>query len=190
MHEYERKMPHFHPEDRYLFVTWSLYGSLAKHVLYDQYASEGHAFAAHDRALAAHKKGALWLEDPTVAEIVAGAIRHGAKGRGFYELYAWVIMPNHVHLLILPLVAMPVITRWLKGSTAREANRILGRTGYPFWRAESYDHYVRNQREFVRIAKYIESNPISAGLAASPELWPFSSAHYLAGQRACPTSTA
>ena len=100
----------------------------------------------------------------------------GDQERAFYELAAWVIMPNHVHLLILPKVAVPEITRWLKGSTARRANRLLGRTGLPFWQDESYDHWVRNPKEFDRITGYIEDNPVSAGLVGSMDLWPWSSA--------------
>jgi REP element-mobilizing transposase RayT len=126
------------------------------------------------------------MEDPKIAVIVANAIRNGVT-RGLYELNAWVVMPNHVHLLILPLVPVPTITRWLKGSTAHNANQILKRTGSPFWQAESYDHYVRDQREFIRITNYIESNPGAAGLVSSPELWPYSSASDLAGESACPT---
>src|ERR1039457_6828064 len=85
-------------------------------------------------------------------------------------------MPNHVHLLILPKVAVPEITRWLKGSTARRANQLLMRTGLPFWQHESYDHWVRNTKEFDRIIGYIEDTPVSAGLVGSLELWPWSSA--------------
>jgi putative transposase len=177
MAEYKRKMPHFQPEQRYLFVTWRLDSSLPRHVSYNLYPTEGRALAAHDKALAADPNGPRWLEDPAIAGIVANAIRHGADGRGFYELDAWVVMPNHVHVLILPYTPMPTITRWLKGSTARAANRLLGRTGYPFWQDESYDHYVRDQREFERIGNYIEFNPVSAGLAVSAELWRCSSAH-------------
>jgi REP element-mobilizing transposase RayT len=102
-------------------------------------------------------------------------IRAGAS-RNLYELQAWVVMPNHVHLLILPHVPMPQVTHWIKGSTAREANQLLGRTGKPFWQHESYDHWVRNEREFQRIVAYIEENPVSAGLAATPDGWPWSSA--------------
>jgi REP element-mobilizing transposase RayT len=85
-------------------------------------------------------------------------------------------MPNHVHLLILPRVALPQITHWIKGRTAREANLLLGRVGEPFWQHESYDHWARNERELRRIAAYIEDNPVSAGLAATPDAWPWSSA--------------
>ncbi len=85
-------------------------------------------------------------------------------------------MPNHVHLLIVPKVEVPVLMRWLKGSTARRANLILGRTGQPFWQDESYDHYLRNGKSVLRTVEYIERNPVSAGLARSVEEWRWSSA--------------
>ncbi|MGA2725842.1 MAG: transposase [Bryobacteraceae bacterium] len=156
-------------------MTWRLYGSLPVAPLDVVYASPGHAFAAHDRALAqAHRR--LWLSDTRVARQIVEAIRTGESRKEFYELQAWVVMPNHVHMLILPHVALSQITHWIKGRTAREANLLLGRTGEPFWQDESHDHWVRNEREFHRIVAYIEENPVSAGLAARPEDWPWSSA--------------
>jgi hypothetical protein len=64
----------------------------------------------------------------------------------------------------------------LKRFTARDGNRILGLTGQPFWQDESYDRLVRDEREFQRIAQYIEANPVNAGLVATPEEFPWSSA--------------
>src|SRR6202051_3751070 len=61
------------------------------------------------------------------------------------------IMPNHVHVLLLPKTSLPVILRWLKGSTARRANLILGRTGKAFWQDESFDHCVRDEAELDRL---------------------------------------
>jgi len=79
-------------------------------------------------------------------------------------------MPNHVHLLVTPRVPLPKLARPLKGYTAREANRILNRTGEAFWQGESYDHWVRSTEEWVRIARYVvENNPVTAGLTARPE---------------------
>jgi len=63
--------------------------------------------------------GRLWLSDARVARQVVEAIRAG-EGRKSYELSAWVVMPNHVHLLILPQVALPQITQWIKGRTGQE----------------------------------------------------------------------
>jgi REP element-mobilizing transposase RayT len=85
-------------------------------------------------------------------------------------------MPNHVHLLMTPLVDVSKVTQSLKRFTAREGNRILGLIGQPFWQDESYDRLVRNKAEFQRIADYIEMNPVKAGLAATPEEFLWSSA--------------
>ena len=66
---------------------------------------------------------------------------------GHYDLAAYAVLSNHVHVLLLPKVAPSRLLKALKGSTAREANRILGRTGETFWQAESYDHWVRDDTE-------------------------------------------
>jgi REP element-mobilizing transposase RayT len=130
--------------------------------------------------------GPVWLADARVAHVVAHTLLYGESGRHFYQLRAWVIMPNHVHALLRPKTSLPVITRWLKGSTARKANLILGRTGETFWQDESFDHRVRDETELDRIVRYVEYNPVSAGLAANPGDRPWSSAR-LAGESACPT---
>jgi REP element-mobilizing transposase RayT len=78
-------------------------------------------------------------------------------------------MPNHVHLLITPLVEVSKLMQSLKRFTAVEANRILARTGKSFWQDESYDRMVRSDREFQNIAHYIEMNAVNAGLATTPE---------------------
>ena len=75
-----------------------------------------------------------------------------------------------------PHIPIAKLTRRLKGYTAREANRLLGRTGEAFWQPESYDHWVRSEQEWGRIVRYIENNPVTAGLAARPEGYPWSSA--------------
>jgi len=80
------------------------------------------------------------------------------------------------HVLLLPKIAASRLLESLKGATAREANRVLGRTGERFWQAESYDHWVRDDREFERIVAYIENNPVKAGLVSRPEDYRWSSA--------------
>ena len=85
-------------------------------------------------------------------------------------------LANHVHLLVWPRVSPSRFLQTLKGYTAREANRLLGRTGQPFWQAESYDHSVRDDRESDRIKAYIENNPVKGGLVASAEDYLWSSA--------------
>jgi REP element-mobilizing transposase RayT len=174
--EYRRRLPHLQPADVYVFLTWRLWGSLPSGREHVRYPTPGHAFVAADRALDNNRLGPQWLRDPRIARCVVDAIRIGESERGLYQLRAWVVMPNHVHLLVLPKVAVSILTRWLKGSTARRANLVLGRTGQPFWQDESYDHWVRNREQLVRITHYIEQNPVSAGLVVSMELWPWSSA--------------
>jgi REP element-mobilizing transposase RayT len=174
MADYHRHLPHFHPESAYLFITWRLAGSLPAPVPDVIYATPGQRFAAQDRALA-HALGPRWLEDTRVAHGFAEILQNGAREMNLYELFAWVIMPNHVHILILPKSDPAQIMHWIKGRSARQANLLLGRTG-SFWRHESYDHFVRTRQEFYRIVKYIEQNPISAGFVSTAEDWRFSSA--------------
>ena len=144
---YRRRLPHWHPDHVNIFLTWRLWGSLpsgTKTVA----LTPGQAFVEDDGALDRDSLGPLWLKDSAIANSIAKAIQKGESERKFYHLHAWVVMPNHVHLLILPKEPLPIITRWLKGSTARQANQLLGRTGQPFWQNESLDRWVRNDREF------------------------------------------
>jgi REP element-mobilizing transposase RayT len=97
--------------------------------------------------------------------------------RSFYRLYAWVIMPNHVHVVLQPHIELASAMRWLKGRTSRVANQILGRTGTPFWQDESFDHWVRSNYELQCLIEYVERNPVKAGLVQIATQWPWSSAH-------------
>ena len=188
--DYRRRLPHLHPAGARLFVTWRLASSLP--ACPDIVPPRGHhgtsagaAFVAMDRQADRNRSGPQWLADRRVAGIMTGTLFAGERERGFYRLRAWVVMPNHIHVLWEPQVEMPAITRWVKGSTARQANLILGRTGQVFWQDESYDHWVRDREETEKIVRYIEWNPVQAGLAKNPEDWPWSSA---AGETACPTA--
>jgi REP element-mobilizing transposase RayT len=129
-----------------------------------------------DRILDNARTGPLFLREPNIADLVTQAVLDGESRFGRYQLHAFVVMANHVHVLVTPHV---VATKWLgqlKGFTAHEANRILGNQGRSFWQDESYDHLVRSDAEFGRICGYIESNPVTAGLVAAPEEFGWSSA--------------
>jgi len=189
MFEYRRRLPHFHPHAAFVFITWRLGGSLpAQRQPAESYRSQGHAFVAADRVLDRGASGPKWLKEAAIADLLAGTIQRGEHERNFYELAAWAVMPHPVHWLVLPKVPVRVMMRWLKGSTARRANLLLGRTGQRFWQDESYDHWVRKGREFDRIIPYIEENPVTAGLVASASLWPWSSAGWQAKPPAPPIS--
>lgn len=188
MYYHKRNLPHYYPPEAVLFVTWRLFGSLPLCITAAVSGPDaGKTFLDNDRVLGRLTSGPLWLSQPPVASLVAAALQRGERDYRLYELHAWVIMPNHVHavLRLRPSRNLPQIMSWLKGSTVRGANLLLGRTGKPFWQYESYDHCVRNDDEFNRVARYVEWNPVAAGLADAIEDWPWSSAS--AGQKACST---
>ncbi len=172
---YERHLPHWQPEGAALFITWRLYGSLPKRAEIAQIQSPGKAFVAIDRELDRAGYGPTWLLDQPVAGCVHDALQFGEKKLGLYELTAWVIMANHVHILIYPKAELSKITKGIKNYSALRANAILGRTGAPFWQQESYDHWVRGPEEFEKIVRYIEENPVSAGIVGSVAEWRWSS---------------
>ena len=171
-----RRLPHAYPQGKWLFVTWHLHGSLP-HARYPPpgKASAGKAFVWMDRHLDQASTGPLFLRQQELADSVVQSLHKGVA-LGHYELGAFVVMANHVHVLLLPRITPSRLLQSLKGFTAREANRMLGRTGEPFWQAESYDHWVRDEHEYGRIVAYIESNPVKAGLVEHPEDYRWSSA--------------
>ncbi|HEY3457032.1 MAG TPA: transposase [Bryobacteraceae bacterium] len=169
-------MPHVYPEDASLFVTWSLHGVLPPSFsARPGKLSGGEAFVWMDRQLDTIRSGPMYLRQPAIAQLVVESIRKGVQ-LGHYELYAYVVMANHVHILVHPHIEPSKLLKSLKGATAREANKLLGRTGEPFWQKESYDHWVRNQAEFRSIKAYIENNPVKAGLVKLPDQYSWSSA--------------
>jgi putative DNA methylase len=126
-----------------------------------------------DRLLDEQRTGPLYLRMPEIAQVVVNSVWTGVDCD--YRLHSWVVMPNHVHLLITPLIKVPILMRRVKGVSARQANQILGQTGKPFWQDESYDRLVRTAEEFDRIENYIVQNPVRAGLARSAEEYRWSS---------------
>jgi REP element-mobilizing transposase RayT len=134
------------------------------------------AFVAMDRLLDRASTGPMSLSQPALARVVVQALHDVEVRFHRYSLHAFVVMPNHVHLLLTPGVAAREWLGPLKGYTAHQANGILGQRGVPYWQDESYDHLVRDQREFERVRRYIEWNPVAAGLAGSAEEFPWSSA--------------
>src|SRR5437867_3300642 len=144
---YRRRLPHWHPEDAWIFLTWRLHGSLPKqtNLTTNGNLTDGQRFVQMDRILDRAATGPRWLSEPAVADAVANVILEQESKWHMYDLAAWVIMPNHVHLLINPHHRLPVVTRALKNNSARLANQILNRTGHPFWQDESFDRWIRRQ---------------------------------------------
>jgi putative transposase len=128
-----------------------------------------------DRYLDTTRVGPMFLRRPEVASMVVAALRRG-PAMGLYDLRAFVVMGNHVHVLFRPRQDSSRVLQWIKGTTARDANQVLARTGKPFWQRESYDHWVRDQRQMESIVAYIENNPVKAGMVAVASDYPWSSA--------------
>jgi REP element-mobilizing transposase RayT len=99
-----------------------------------------------DRYLDTTRSGPTWLKDPRVAGIAESAIER-AVSEAHFVMHAYVVMPNHVHMLVTPIEKPVVFMRLLKGRSARAANLVLGRTG-AFWLGESYDHWIRDAEEW------------------------------------------
>jgi putative DNA methylase len=163
---YRRRLPHFYEIDQPVFLTWRLHDSLPPNRAFPaETLNSGQAFAATGRLLDEASNGSVYLRQPAIASMIVEAINYNANVLGHYRLHAFVVMPNHVHLLATPAVPLSKLTKSLKGITARRANAMLALTGSPFWQEESYDHLVRDMPEFEKIRNYIEENPVRAGLA-------------------------
>ena len=120
--------------------------------------------------------GACPMARPEVAAIVAEALRHLAGVK--YGLGDFVVMPNHVHALLVPLGGWTLsqILRDLKRFTARRINELLGRTGQ-FWQHDGYNRIVRTPHRLAEIERYIADNPkklrpgtflLSSGCGSTP----------------------
>ncbi len=180
-------LPHFDGGEIPQFITFRLFDSMPGELL-DKWRAQ---IAGNDGEAGFRRKveryldagyGSCWLKREDVAKMLRdGLFFHAGKK---YELIAWVIMPNHVHILLRPLrdVELDSIMHSIKSYTAHEANKILERTGQ-FWQPESFDRYIRNQRHFLSVVRYIENNPVKAGLCLRPEDWPYSSAAERASSR-------
>jgi REP element-mobilizing transposase RayT len=114
--------------------------------------------------------------DPFPPQARDAVLRHCLHDHGRrYELHAAVVMPDHVHLLLLPLrdekgwpYGLPAILKGLKGASARSVNQLSGSSG-SVWQQESFDHVPRTQESFDETLEYIRQNPVRRGLVKIPE---------------------
>lgn len=117
-------------------------------------------------------QGHCWLRRKVCAAIVRDSL---LKGHGDeYQLHAFVIMPNHVHVLarFLDEEGMGQVLGAWKDWTAHECNKALGRTG-PFWHDDFYDRYIRDASHYENARRYIVTNPVRANLVKSPWQFPW-----------------
>ncbi|HVF31025.1 MAG TPA: transposase [Pyrinomonadaceae bacterium] len=171
-------LPHFDaPDNRTQFLTFRLADSMPQELL-DRWRKEARTDAQFRRKVEAYLDaghGSCVLRRSDIATMVCNSLKfhHGKK----YDLHSWVVMPNHGHVALTPLgrFHLDEIEHSIKSFTANEANELLGRKGQ-FWAPECFDRYIRNYRHFRAVVKYIENNPVKAGLCRLPSDWKFGSA--------------
>lgn len=171
-------LPHFDGPEQTQFVTFRLFDSLPAAVA-EKLRKETANDPVYRKKIEKYLDsgfGKCWLRQARIAMIVRDAIKFNVGKT--HDLYSWVIMPNHGHVLLSPRPGshMPDILHSIKSFSAQMANRALGRSGQ-FWQHESFDRYIRDRRHFVAVIRYIEMNPDKAGLCSSPDEWEFSSAY-------------
>jgi REP element-mobilizing transposase RayT len=190
-------LPHLKREGGTYFVTFRQAGTLPKDVLI-QFKQERDAILQHalaaKRPLTWHEQqelfrwyssrvdkyldaghGTCYLREPDLADLVAGAIRFFEGKR--YELQAWVVMPNHAHVVVWPTpghTLSEILHSW-KSYTSHEINKRLPSKVVPFWQNESYEHLIRDDDDLYRCCHYTHTNPVNAGLCSRPGDWKWSS---------------
>lgn len=177
-------LPHYDDALRSQSVTFRLFDSLPGHV-YEDIKRTTRDCEGTEQRTERHRRierfldrghGKAWLDQPGNAEIVENSLLYHDEEK--YCLHAWVIMPNHVHVLFTPRnkTALSEILHAWKSYSANAINDRLGRSG-TVWQREYYDRYVRNDDHFWTLMRYIEQNPVKANLCSNPGEWKWSSAY-------------
>jgi REP element-mobilizing transposase RayT len=197
---YRRNLPHFQLGEAIIAVAFNLAFSLPQRVISDikaakndyeriagtlhgtelvNYRKEMHkrCFDDFDTFIGTYNHSEKWLMNEQAANIVAETINHWNTKR--YDLLAYCIMPNHVHIMISPLkrednsfYTLSDILHTIKRYTARKCNQVLQQGGR-FWHHESYDHAVRDEEDFYYQLCYILENPVKAKLVKRWDEWKF-----------------
>jgi REP element-mobilizing transposase RayT len=179
------KLPHWEADNAIYFVTFRLADSLPKSVLRAFEFEKNNIIATAQQmgrplSFSEEKRleklfderiqskldagvGRCLLARPAIANLVTETLQHYNLSK--YRLYAWCVMPNHVHILFRLLDGHKLaeaVQGW-KSFSASMANPMLKRSG-EFWQREYYDHLVRTEEEFYRIVAYIADNPKKIGL--------------------------
>lgn len=163
-------LPHFDGKGIFQFVTFRLSDSMPLAMI-NKLDNKNNIEEIIDQCY-----GSCLLKNPDVADIIQKAIF--SFNLIFYQLLAWVIMPNHVHLLFLQYktASISLIMQRIKGSTSRTINKGLKQTGQ-LWQQDYFDTFIRDEEHFCRVKEYIELNPVKAGLCSNPGDWLYSSAY-------------
>src|SRR5690554_1969221 len=172
-----RNLPHRNKRELVQFITYRLADSLPQNVL-KKIEQEIEHLTDKEKDVEKRKKHEYWLDkgigscalsNPTMAQKVLEAFQYhdGIK----YDLLAWSIMPNHVHLLIRTKDDLPKIIQSLKSYTGKWAlqhnkqyNLGLDKGATQFWMPEYWDRFIRDEAHFNATVRYILNNPAKAKL--------------------------
>ena len=177
---YRGYLPHLDAGEVVQAVTFRLADSLPVSVVEawrDQAEEEGapgEILARVGRYLDAGH-GSCVLREPWAAALVEQALLRFDGER--YCLFAWVVMPNHVHVAMQCVEGAPLggVVRSWKSYTARRVNERLGTSGR-LWHPDYFDRFIRDETHLHRAIAYVHDNPVKAGLVGRAEEWPYSSA--------------
>lgn len=173
-------LPHFDNDLVYQFITYRLADSLPKDVIerYIQLRDSDEESAMHCKYMESvldNGAGSCILGRSDIAALVVENWQHfhGVK----YDLISWVVMPNHVHVLINPCHdhhLQSIVHSW-KSFTAKKINNRLQSSGV-VWARDYWDRYIRTEDHFHSTIKYIERNPVKCGFVKEAKDWVFGSA--------------
>lgn len=192
-------LPHFDSPEKMQHVTVHLADSLPKlaveridlmiEALPEEKRKVERRKRLHEWIDAGH--GSCLLRHKECAEIVQNAFLHFDRER--YQLFAWVVMPNHFHVLFQPIVGWSIakiVGSWKKFTGRRlkdwiratqescvPGNAVLPNCEEPLWHHEYWDRYIRNEKHFQDALDYIIRNPVKAHLCKEPEHFKWSSAY-------------
>jgi REP element-mobilizing transposase RayT len=179
-------LPHWERPNAAYSITYRLHDSLPRHVI-EQLRQEHEALRrnavttidriainrAHERRIDMtldQNFGPCYLRDERIARLIADNLHYFAGSR--YELLAWCVMPNHVHVVmrVLGEQSLATIVHSWKSYTSKRANDLLVRDG-PFWSREYFDRIVRDDDDLRRTIEYVVANPVKAGLINWMWVW-------------------
>ncbi|MFA6026333.1 MAG: transposase [Ignavibacteriaceae bacterium] len=178
-------MPHLYYNGGEYFITYRLADTIPlKQILHlheqiklpndDPTNKEKKIFKKYDELLDKNENGIKYLLDEKIAGINRDKLQ--SLDNTVYKLICYCIMPNHIHLvfrLLNETQSVSDVMKLIKGSTSREGNKVLNKTG-KFWQVESFDRLIRDANEMYNIINYVLNNPVKAGLVSKPEDWKYS----------------
>jgi putative transposase len=179
---HKRNLPHLYFDEGRYFITYRLANSIPLDKLSElakintnlDFKSYHRLFQKYDLLLDSCDMGINYLNRTELAEICKQSLDFPDKKE--YTLICYCIMPNHVHLVfeLLPgNKGISEIMKLMKGYSAVKCNSIIGKEG-KFWQVESYDRWIRDDKELYFTINYVLLNPVKAGLVDNWENWKYS----------------